>query len=298
MDRVLTVIGDPASSTLDAALAEAAGAALAEAGARVGPPDWLDPGHACDLPFDGLAPGAAEAAVRRRLGSASVDLAAQAAHDRRKGLLVADMESTIIGQELIDELAEAAGVGERVAEITARSMAGEIDFEASVLERVALLEGLPAAVLEAVGARITLNPGARTLVRTLSAAGTYTALVSGGFACFAEPVRQACGFDEARSNRLMVEAGRLTGAVAQPILGREAKRDALVELAARCGLPLEAACALGDGANDLAMVQAAGLGIAYRGKPVLRAAARFRVDHGSLTAVLFLQGFRRSEFLD
>jgi phosphoserine phosphatase len=298
MDRVLTVIGDPASSTLDEAIAQAAGAALTEAGARVGPPDWLDPGHACDLPFGGLASEAAEAAVRDRLGDAAVDLAAQPAEGRRKGLLVADMESTIIGQEMIDELAKVAGLGERVEKITARSMAGEVDFVASVKERVALLEGLPVATLEAVGARITLNPGARTLVRTLRAAGAYTALVSGGFACFAEPVREACGFHEARSNRLIIEAGHLTGAVAQPILGRDAKRETLVELAARRGLPLEATCALGDGANDLTMVQAAGLGVAYRAKPVLRAAARFRVDHADLTALLYLQGYRRSEFRD
>ncbi len=298
MDNVLTVIGDPASRAVDAALARAAGAALAEAGARIGPPDWLGPGTAGDLPFDGLAPAAGEAAVRGRLDGAPVDLAAQPATGRRKGLLVADMESTIIGQEMVDELAEAAGIRARIAEITARTMAGELEFAAALKERVALLEGLPASAIDAVGARITLNPGARTLVRTLRAAGAYTALVSGGFRCFAEPVAQLCGFHEARANRLIVEADRLNGTVAEPILGREAKRDALTELAARRGLALAATCAVGDGANDLAMVERAGLGVAYRGKPVLRRAARFRVDHGDLTALLYVQGYRRGEFHD
>lgn len=298
MDTVLTVIGDPASSAVDAALVEAAGAALAEAGARVGAADWLDPGTACDLAFSGLAPEAAEAAVRARLGAAPIDLAAQPLAGRRKGLLVADMESTIIGQEMIDELAEAVGLRAQVAEITARTMAGELEFPAALKERVALLEGLPAATLDALGARMTLNPGARTLVRTLRAAGVYTALVSGGFLCFAEPVALACGFDETRANRLAVKDGRLAGSVEEPILGRDAKRQALTELAARCGLSLEATCAVGDGANDLAMVQSAGLGVAYRGQPVLRRVARFRVDHGDLTALLYLQGFGRGEFHD
>ncbi len=154
---------------------------------------------------------------------------------------------------------------------------------------------MPARVVDELAGRITLNPGARTLVRTLRAAGAYCVLVSGGFACFAEPVGRACGFHEVRSNHLVVEAGRLSGALAQPILGRDAKREALVELAQRRGLPLRATCAVGDGANDLAMLQAAGLGIAYRAKPVLRQAAPVRIDHGDLTALLYLQGYRHSE---
>lgn len=298
MDSVLTVIGNPASRAVDVALVEALRAALAEAGARVAAPDWLAPGIACDLAFDGVSPARAEAAARHRLDGAPLDLSAQPATGRRKGLLVADMESTIIGQELVDELAEAAGIYPRVAAITARSMAGEIDFTSSLHERVGLLAGLPRDTLARVAARITLNPGARTLVRTLRADGVYTALVTGGFTCFAEAVARDCGFDEMRGNDLLVEGDRLSGKVDEPILGPEAKRTILSELAERHGLALADTAAIGDGANDLDMVRAAGLGVAYRGKPLLRQAARFRIDHGDLTALLYLQGYRRDEFID
>jgi len=306
MRHVLTVIAAPASSAADSPglnepLVAALRAALAEAGAAAGEPDWLAPGTACDLAFD--APGraaarTAEAAVRARLTTAPVDLAVQAAAARRRRLLVADMESTIIGQEMVDELAEAASLGPQIAEITARSMAGELDFAASLRERVRLLAGQPAEILERVAERITLNPGARTLVRTMRANGAYTALVSGGFDCFAATVRDACGFHEARANRLLIGAGRLAGAVAEPILDRAAKRAAVEELTVRRGLAPQDSCAVGDGANDIEMIRAAGLGVAYRGKAVLRAAAAVAVDHGDLTALLYLQGYRRAEFLD
>jgi phosphoserine phosphatase len=296
MDSVLTLIGDPASSAVDPALAEAAGAALAETGARVAPPDWLAPGIACDLAFDGVSLAVAAAAARERLDGAPLDLATQPATGRRKGLLVADMESTIIGQELVDELAEAAGIHDRIAAITARSMAGEIDFAGALHERVGLLAGLSVSTLDRVAARITFNPGARTLIRTLRAGGAYTALVTGGFTCFAEAVARDCGFDEMRGNTLLIDGDRLSGEAGEPILGPESKLAILRELAGRHGLNMAATAAVGDGANDLAMVQAAGLGAAYRGKPVLREAAGFRIDHGDLTALLYLQGYRRTEF--
>jgi phosphoserine phosphatase len=296
MDSVLTLIGDPASSAVDPALAEAAGAALAETGARVAPPDWLAPGIACDLAFDGVSLAVAAAAARERLDGAPLDLATQPATGRRKGLLVADMESTIIGQELVDELAEAAGIHDRIAAITARSMAGEIDFAGALHERVGLLAGLSVSTLDRVAARITFNPGARTLIRTLRAGGAYTALVTGGFTCFAEIVARDCGFDEMRGNTLLIDGDCLSGEVGAPILGPESKLAILRELAGRHGLNMAATAAVGDGANDLAMVQAAGLGAAYRGKPVLREAAGFRIDHGDLTALLYLQGYRRTEF--
>ncbi|MFQ5775145.1 MAG: phosphoserine phosphatase SerB [Kiloniellaceae bacterium] len=296
MRSVLTVIGAPGSRALDGGAIDAARAALAESGARAGAPRWLDPAHACDIPFQGAPREAVEAAVRDRLAGLAVDVATQDSEGRRKALLVADMESTIIGQELLDELADIAGIGARIAAITARSMAGEMDFAAALRARVRLLAGLREEALERVCARITLNPGARTLVRTMRAHGAYTALVTGGFTHFAERVRRACGFDEARGNRVVVADGALTGDVAEPILGRDSKRATLEELAARRGLPREAACAVGDGANDLSMIEGAGLGVAYRAKPVLRAAARFRVDHGDLTALLYLQGYRRAEF--
>jgi phosphoserine phosphatase len=298
MTYVLTVIGAPGSRTLDSALLDAARDALAAAGAIAGPTDWLNPGDACDIPFESSIAENAEAAVRDRLGDAPVDLMAQARDGRRKSLLLADMESTIIAQEMIDELAEAAGTGEQVAKLTARTMAGELDFAEALRARVALIEGLPVTTLDEAATRVTFNPGALTLVRTMRANGAYTALVSGGFTHFLEPVREACGFHEARGNRLLTADGRLTGGVAEPILGPDAKQAALLELAEQQGLTPADACAVGDGANDLDMVQAAGLGVGYRAKPLLREAARVAIDHGDLTALLFLQGYRSSEFQD
>jgi len=294
MDHVLTLIAPTGSSALTKDMAAAAGAALIDAGAQPGPTDWLDPGIACDIPFAGAEN--TEAAVRARLADAPLDIAIQAVADRRRMLLIADMESTIIGQELIDELAEIADVGSRIADITARSMAGELDFAAALHERVALLAGQPEAILDQAAQRISLNPGARELVQTMRAHGAYTALVSGGFTRFTEPVRETCGFDEARGNKLIITAGRIAGTVGEPILGREAKATALAELAAQRGLTAEQTCAVGDGANDMAMLQAAGLGVAYHAKPIIRTAARVRIEHGDLTALLFLQGYRRREF--
>lgn len=298
MDSVLTVIGAPGSSAIDNALVEAARDGLARLGAACGAPDWLCPGVACDIPFAGAAPETVEPALRARLAGAPADILAQPAEGRRKALLVADMESTMIGQEMLDELAEAADLGPGIAEITTRTMAGEIEFEEALKERVALLKDLPEEVLEQVSAQITLNPGARVLVQSMRAAGAYTALVSGGFTCFAEPARGACGFDEVRANRLVVAEGRLTGTVAEPILDRAAKRETLMELAASRGLKMAETCAVGDGANDLDMIEAAGLGAAYRAKAVLRKATRVHIDHGDLTALLYLQGYRREEFRD
>ena len=296
MPYVLTVIGDTRSRPLTAALAETVRAAIAKGGGLPGEPDWLAEGIACDIPFDGSEPTIIQAQVRDALGRAPLDLAAQPPEGRRKRLLVADMESTIIAQEMLDELAAVAGIGPQVQDITARAMAGELDFEAALRERVGLLAGMSEKTLEAAAETMTLTPGARTLVATMHAAGAYCALVSGGFTCFTEKIRQSCGFSEDRANRLEVEAGHLTGRVADPILGRAAKLAALEELAASLGLTLRESCAVGDGANDLAMLGAAGLGVAFRGKPKVRAAARYRVDHGDLTALLYLQGYWRSEF--
>jgi phosphoserine phosphatase len=298
MESVLTVIADPATRPLSDTDLGAAEQALREGGARTGAPDWLAPGTACDLPFAGLPVEAAEQTVRQALSGAPFDLAAQAAEGRRKALLVADMESTIIGQEMIDELAEAAGLRPRIEEITRRAMAGELDFEAALRTRVGLLAGLSEEVLDEAAGLITLNPGARTLVRTMRASGAYTALVSGGFTHFTARVRAACGFDEDRANRLLLDGGRLSGGVGEPVLGRGAKLEAMSELAAARGLALAAVCAVGDGANDADMLAAAGLGVAYRGKAPARAAARTCIDHADLTALLYFQGYCRAEFAD
>lgn len=297
MRFVVTLIADPARGPIEPGLVDAAAARLEAAGATSGQPDWLCPGVACDLPFVAPDVVAGAAVLEELLRDQPVDLAVQPAQGRRKSLLVADMESTIIGQEMLDEIAEVAGLRAEIAPLTARAMAGELDFAAALSARVRLLAGLSAGVLEAVSARITLCPGARALVRTLRAEGAYTALVSGGFSLFAEPLRQACGFHEARANELIVENGRLTGGIRKPLLDGAAKLDCLVDLARARGLDLSACCAVGDGANDVAMLRAAGLGVAYHGKPPARAAAGVRIDSGDLTALLYVQGYRDNEIL-
>lgn len=220
---------------------------------------------------------------------------------RRKRLLVADMESTIIEQEMLDELADFIGARERIAAITERAMRGELDFEAALKERVAMLAGLDASVLDEVAERITLMPGAETLIRTMKANGAYCALVSGGFTVFTERIARRLGFDEHQANVLEIENGKLTGRVVEPILGREAKRLALLRLTAELGIDPRETISVGDGANDLAMLEAAGLGAAFRAKPkVCEAVAAMPngavVTHGDLTALLYLQGYAESDF--
>lgn len=289
--HVLTLIGGPLPE-----IAAAATALLREAGATVADADWLAPGIACDIGFAGGDPAAIEAAVGERLAGAAIDFAVQASAGRRKRLLLADMESTIITRELIDELAALAGLGETIAAITGRSMRGEVDFAQSLRERVAMLAGQPEALLARVDALIEPMPGARTLVRTMGASGARTALVSGGFDRFAAIVAADCGFDEFHANRLDVAEGRLTGKVAEPILDRAGKRALLTRMAADLGLPLAATAAIGDGANDVAMLQSAGLGVAFRAKPAVVAAVKVHLNHADLTGLLYLQGYRAEEF--
>jgi phosphoserine phosphatase len=295
MHYVLTVIGDPASRPLSAALVDAARRAIDNSRGTPDGIDWLAEGVACDLAFDGSEPTITQALVREALGRAPLDLAIQPPEGRRRKLLVADMESTIIRQEMIDELAEVAGIHEEVAEITALAMAGELDFEAALRERIGLLAGTTSETLTAAADRMTLMPGARDLIATMRADGAYCALVSGGFTFFTDRIRAACGFDEARANRLDIAEGVMTGQIVEPILDRAAKLRALEELCAARGLVPDEACAVGDGANDLAMIGAAGLGVAFHGKPRVRAAAPYRIDHGDLTALLYLQGYRADE---
>jgi phosphoserine phosphatase len=236
--------------------------------------------------------------LRLELGDLPVDLFVQATAHRRKRLFLADMDSTMIGQECIDDLADFVGKKAEVAAITERTMRGELVFETSLRARVALLEGLAADVVDTVIAqRIKLTPGGTQLVRTMKANGAYTALVSGGFTLFTGPIAANIGFDENRANTLLVANGKFTGRVTEPILGREAKFESLVELRARHGLVREETMAVGDGANDLSMIQEAGLGVAFHAKPAVAAAAGARIDHGDLTALLYAQGYRREQFV-
>jgi phosphoserine phosphatase len=233
------------------------------------------------------------------LQSLRVDMVVQPFEGRRKRLLIADMDSTMIRQECIDELADEAGVGAHVAGITARAMNGELDFEAALRERVGLLKGLPEETIARVlRDRITLMPGGPVLLATMRAAGAYAALVSGGFTAFTSAIAGRLGFHENRANTLLAEGGSLTGQVAEPILGKEAKLQALNEITARLGISPAEAIAVGDGANDLPMLLAAGTGVALHAKPTVQAQCDVRINHGDLTALLFLQGYAREEFCE
>lgn len=263
--------------------------------------DWLARGEALDLHFR-LERKAAflpmlKAALAERTAALSLDFCLQVNADRRKKLLLADMESTIIEEEMLDEIAAAAGLGPEIAEVTRRAMAGELDFETSLSARVALLKGLPLSLLEELKGQITYNPGAATLVATMKASGARTVLVSGGFSIFAQEVARHCGFEEVRSNRLELSEERLTGRVLPPILGRSAKLEALQEFTAGLAIGPAGSLCVGDGANDLAMLEAAGLGVGYHPKDIVRERAGATVERGNLTALLFFQGYRSEEFV-
>lgn len=296
MDSVLTLIANPANPILDPSTADAAQRAIARAGAAPGAIDWLAPGVACDIPFAGIAARPAEEAVRAALAGRPVDLVAQQAAGRRKRLLVADMDSTMVVGETLDAFAAKAGFGPRIAAITARSMRGELDFAQALRERIAILKGCPAALLHQVRDELQPMAGARALVGTMRRSGARCLLVSGGFRVFTRHAAALIGFDADLGNRIEIADGVLTGRVVEPILGRDAKLETLRAEAASLGLSLADTMAVGDGANDLAMIQAAGMGVAFQAKPITAAAARARVDHGDLTALLYIQGYRREEF--
>jgi phosphoserine phosphatase len=289
------LICHPANPALDSTVVDGACAILPSPG----PVQWLFDEVAVDIPFESTSD---IATIVNRLhegrGDLPIDIVVQPRDNRRKKLFLADMDSTMIGQECIDELADFAGLKAHVAAITARAMRGEIEFEPALRERVALLKGLPVGVVDEVLAqRITLTPGGRELVATMRAHGAYTCLVSGGFTLFTAKVAQLLGFQEDRANELLVEDGKLSGQVAEPILGRAAKLATLVDLRESFDLDTIDTLVVGDGANDLAMIQNAGLGVAYRAKPAVAASASARIDYGDLTALLYAQGYRRDEFV-
>ena len=257
---------------------------------------WLSPDEAAEFEVTTLPSNVEE--TWAALQEQKTDLVVQPASGRKKQLLIADMDSTMIQQECIDELAAEAGVGERVAAITARAMNGELAFDGALRERVGLLAGLDASVIDRVlERRITLMPGGPELVATMKANGAYAALVSGGFTAFTGAISARLGFDEHRANTLLIEDSKLTGHPGLPILGREAKVEALEQITARLGLTPADALAVGDGANDLGMLTLAGTGVALHAKPSVQAEAKVRVNHGDLTALLFLQGYAQSEFV-
>lgn len=293
MSLVVTLVSSPADPQVTDGLIASVSRRLGGDAHRT-----LAPGIAADVAVaDYLSADEARRRVAEAIGDRAVDVAVLPADGRKKKLLVADMDSTMIGQECIDELAAFVGLKEHVAAITERAMRGEIAFEPALRERVALLKGLDVSVVdEVLRERITLTPGGRELIGTMRAHGAYTALVSGGFTLFTGRVREMIGFDEDRSNRLLTEAGKLSGVVEEPILGKAAKLATLRELRAARGLGVRDTVAIGDGANDLDMINDSGLGVAYHAKPKVAAEAEVSIRHGDLTAVLYLQGFAGDEF--
>jgi phosphoserine phosphatase len=288
MDSVLVLIAAPGSGAIDAAVLASLEALGAEA------PHWLKPGEAAEVP---VFPRISEfiAVLKGR----PIDFAVVSSQNRRKRFLIADMDSTMIRQECIDELGAVAGLGDRIKEITARAMRGELNFDEALRERVGLLKGLDAGIIEKiVRERITYMPGGRTLIATMRARGAYTALVSGGFRQFTSRVAAHLGFDENQANELIIADGRLTGTVGDPILGEQAKVDALRRIVAARSLDTDDAIAVGDGANDVAMLAEAGMGVALHAKPHVQDSSLIRINHGDLTALLYLQGYRVQDFVE
>lgn len=297
MRLVATLIAEPRTGHLSPDLAAAALAAAAP-GAPLDSITWLGPGAACDIPVGDMGADVAGRRLREVLGPLPIDCVVQPRDQRRKRLLVADMESTIIVNEMVDELAEYLNIRQSVADVTARAMAGEIPFRKALIDRAALLGGLEEEVLHVARERIRFMPGALTLVRTMAAMGARTALVTGGFQVFSRWVQDRAGFDHQFGNLLVTEGGIVTGEVAEPLIGKVAKREIMEKLASDHGIPISEVIAVGDGANDVDMLRRAGVGVGFRAKPAVRAVAPYRIDHTDLTALLFMQGYRQEDFVD
>lgn len=298
MQYVLTITCDPGKPILRDAHADQASAALGAAEASGVDCDWLSDGRALDITFKAPSAERASKAVREALEGLAADINVQPLNGRRKRLLIADMDSTVITEESLDALADFIGIKDQVAPVTARAMRGEIDFDTALRDRVRLLAGQPTKLLDRLlEERIHLTGGAEALVRTMAANGAFTALVSGGFTFVTEAVAAKVGFATHRGNDLLIDNGVMTGEVAEPILGKDAKLASLREFCSIHGLVPDQAMAVGDGANDIPMLLGAGTGVAFHAKPAVAAAAAFTVDHGDLTALLYLQGYRDAEFV-
>lgn len=297
MTHVLTLIANRTAHTLDQDAIARACDVLPDSC----PPAWLSADEACDIFFKPVSNAANTQildSIRKALHGASIDIVFQRADKRRKRLLVADMDSTLIGQECIDEIGDYVGLKPKISDITERAMRGELEFEPALRERVALLKGVEEKTLQTIfDNKVTLTPGARTLARTMRANGACTVIVSGGFTFFTSRVQQAAGFDTNQANILEISDGRLTGRVIEPILGQQAKLDALFQYREKFKLAYDETLAVGDGANDLAMIMEAGLGVAYHAKPIVAARAHTCIDYCDLTALLFAQGYARDEFV-
>jgi phosphoserine phosphatase len=291
MDSVVILIAAPGSRAIGETVAKTLGELTTTQ------LHWLCESEAVQAPVNAATFPGLTAEIQRLVRSLPIDVALVPAANRRKRLLIADMDSTMIGQECIDELGALAGVGERIKEITASAMRGELDFEAALKARLQLMKGLPEdAIAQVLKERITFTPGGRTLIATMKAHGAYAALVSGGFVQFTSYVAQKLGFDEDRANELLIAEGRLTGGVGEPILGQDAKVQALDEITLRLGITVADALAVGDGANDIPMLRKAGLGVALHAKPKVQEQAAVRINHGDLTALLYLQGYSVKDF--
>ena len=296
MDRILTLVAG--GGELDDITSAPLAAALRDRGAELGDLRWLAPGRAFDLPFAGIDSRLAEASVRAALDDAAVDVVVTSAGSRRKRLLVADMESTMIENEMVNEMADIAGLGAQIAQATAATMDGRLEFAASLKQRTAAFAGVSTEVLARALSRVRISPGAAGLVATMRRHGAHAVLLSGGFGCFAEPVGRSLGFDQVQANTLEIDGALVVGRVREPILDCAGKAAALHSLAAERGLAASDALAVGDGANDLDMLGAAGLGVAYRAKPIVAAAADARIIHADLRALLYAQGYCDAEIVD
>ncbi|MBL6932226.1 MAG: phosphoserine phosphatase SerB [Rhodospirillales bacterium] len=297
MDYVLTLICASGSEELDASIVAEAVHALNAQNATTGEPDWLAANTACDIPFRGLDLIQARTCVELQLEGFPIDAVSQEAEGRRKHLLIADMDSTMVIGETLDELADFANCKEQVSDITIRAMRGELRFVEALRERVSLLEGLSESALEKTYDDIKLMPGAKTLLATMKANGAKSMLVSGGFEFFTERIARRLGFDANKGNRLEIIDGLLSGRVIDPIINKDAKLEVLYALCSRHSIAIKDTLAVGDGANDLPMLMAAGLGVAYHAKPIVSAHTRVSIEHADLTALLYLQGYRAEEFI-